>query len=35
MQSLALQLKPDLPNAKGVVNRVVQGFSIYPWDPTR
>ncbi|MEO7208395.1 MAG: SIS domain-containing protein [Steroidobacteraceae bacterium] len=35
MQSLALKLKPDLPNAKGVVNRVVQGFDIYPWGPTR
>ncbi len=32
-QSLALGLKADLPNAQGVVNRVVQGFSIYPWDP--
>jgi tagatose-6-phosphate ketose/aldose isomerase len=33
MQSLALQLTPDLPNAKGVVNRVVPGFTIYPWNP--
>jgi tagatose-6-phosphate ketose/aldose isomerase len=35
LQSLALGLRPDLPNAKGVVNRVVQGFTIHPWDPTR
>ena len=31
MQSLALDVRPDSPNAKGVVNRVVQGVSIYPW----
>jgi tagatose-6-phosphate ketose/aldose isomerase len=35
LQSLALGLRPDTPNAKGVVNRVVQGVSIYPWDPKR
>lgn len=33
LQSLALGLRPDSPNAQGIVNRVVQGFSIYPWDP--
>jgi tagatose-6-phosphate ketose/aldose isomerase len=31
LQSLALGLRPDTPNARGVVNRVVQGVSIYPW----
>lgn len=35
LQSLALGLRPDTPNARGVVNRVVQGVSIYPWDPSR
>ena len=35
LQSLALGLKPDLPNAKGVVNRVVPGFTIHAWDPPR
>jgi tagatose-6-phosphate ketose/aldose isomerase len=29
--SMALRLKPDLPNARGLVNRVVQGVSVYPW----
>jgi tagatose-6-phosphate ketose/aldose isomerase len=33
LQSLALGLTPDVPNAQGVVNRVVQGFNIYPWYP--
>jgi tagatose-6-phosphate ketose/aldose isomerase len=33
MQSLALGLKPDVPNARGIVNRVVQGVTIYPLDP--
>lgn len=33
LQSLALGLRPDVPNAKGTVNRVVQGVSIYPWRP--
>ena len=32
-QSLALGLRPDTPNASGVVNRVVQGVSVYRWDP--
>lgn len=32
-QSRALGLRPDVPNARGVVNRVVQGVSIYPWNP--
>jgi tagatose-6-phosphate ketose/aldose isomerase len=35
MQSLALGLKPDVPNARGTVNRVVQGVTIYPLDPSR
>jgi tagatose-6-phosphate ketose/aldose isomerase len=33
MQSLSLGLKPDVPNARGTVNRVVQGVTIYPLDP--
>lgn len=32
-QSLALALRPDSPNASGVVNRVVQGVSVYRWGP--
>jgi len=35
LQSLMLGLRPDTPNARGVVNRVVQGVSIYPWTPSR
>jgi tagatose-6-phosphate ketose/aldose isomerase len=35
LQSLTLGLRPDTPNARGVVNRVVQGVSIYPWTPSR
>jgi len=35
LQSMTLGLRPDLPNAQGVVSRVVQGFSIHPWDPKR
>jgi tagatose-6-phosphate ketose/aldose isomerase len=35
LQSRALGLRPDVPNDKGVVNRVVQGVTIYPWDPAR
>jgi len=35
LQSLNLGLRPDRPNARGVVNRVVQGVSIYPWNPPR
>jgi tagatose-6-phosphate ketose/aldose isomerase len=35
LQSLTLGLRPDTPNARGVVNRVVQGVSIYPWIPSR
>ena len=35
LQSLALGLRPDTPNARGIVNRVVQGVSIYPWAPAR
>ena len=32
LQSLALGNRPDTPNARGVVNRVVQGVTIYPWN---
>lgn len=32
LQSLALGLTPDRPNAAGVVNRVVQGVTIHPWS---
>ena len=35
LQSLALSLRPDTPNARGVVNRVVQGVTLYPWKPSR
>ena len=35
LQSMALGLRPDTPNARGVVNRVVQGVTIYPWKPSR
>jgi len=35
LRSLSLGLRPDTPNARGVVSRVVQGVSIYPWDPSR
>lgn len=31
-QSLALGLNPDQPNTTGVVNRVVQGVVIHPWN---
>lgn len=31
LQSMALGLRPDTPNARGVVNRVVKGVTIYPW----
>jgi tagatose-6-phosphate ketose/aldose isomerase len=34
-QSLALGLRPDRPNASGVVNRVVQGVTIHPWRENR
>ena len=34
LQSLTLGLRPDTPNARGVVNRVVQGVLIYPWNPS-
>jgi len=33
LQSLALKLRPDVPNAGGTVSRVVRGVTIYPWDP--
>jgi len=35
LRSLALGLRPDTPNVRGVVNRVVQGVSIYPWNRLR
>lgn len=35
LQSLALGLTPDRPNGAGVVNRVVQGVTIHPWQETR
>ncbi|MFC4313246.1 SIS domain-containing protein [Steroidobacter flavus] len=35
LQSLALGLTPDRPNAAGVVNRVVQGVIIHPWSEHR
>jgi tagatose-6-phosphate ketose/aldose isomerase len=35
LQSLNLGLRPDTPNARGVVNRVVQGVSVHPWSPSR
>jgi tagatose-6-phosphate ketose/aldose isomerase len=35
LRSLSLGLKPDVPNARGTVSRVVQGVSIYPMDPAR
>ena len=31
-ESLERGLRPDVPNAAGVVNRVVQGVTIYPWQ---
>jgi tagatose-6-phosphate ketose/aldose isomerase len=34
MQSLALGIRPDNPNAAGTVNRVVKGVSIYPAERT-
>ena len=30
-QSLTIGLTPDRPNAAGIVSRVVQGVTIYPW----
>lgn len=35
LRSLSLGLRPDTPNERGVVNRVVQGVSIYTWNPPR
>lgn len=35
LQSLTLGLRPDTPNAQGVVNRVVQGVTIHPWKASR
>ncbi len=32
LQSLALGLTPDRPDATGTVNRVVQGVTIHPWN---
>ncbi|HEY2809504.1 MAG TPA: SIS domain-containing protein [Steroidobacteraceae bacterium] len=34
LQSLALGICPDTPNAAGTVSRVVQGVTIYPWPGT-
>jgi tagatose-6-phosphate ketose/aldose isomerase len=34
LQSLALGLAPDRPDATGTVNRVVQGVTIHPWNGT-
>lgn len=34
LKSMALGNRPDTPNARGIVNRVVQGVSIYPWRPS-
>jgi D-galactosamine 6-phosphate deaminase/isomerase len=34
LQSLALGLTPDRPDATGTVNRVVQGVTIHPWNGT-
>lgn len=34
-QSLALGLRPDTPNAAGIVSRIVRGVSIYPWESGR
>jgi tagatose-6-phosphate ketose/aldose isomerase len=33
LQSLALGIRPDTPNAAGAVSRVVRGVSIYPLQP--
>jgi tagatose-6-phosphate ketose/aldose isomerase len=35
LKSMALGLRPDTPNDRGIINRVVQGVSIYPWKPSR
>jgi tagatose-6-phosphate ketose/aldose isomerase len=32
LRSLALGVRPDMPNSAGTVNRVVQGVSIYPFE---
>lgn len=32
-KSLSLQIDPDDPNPAGIVNRVVQGVTIYPYTP--
>jgi tagatose-6-phosphate ketose/aldose isomerase len=34
LQSLALGLAPDRPDATGTVNRVVRGVTIHPWNGT-
>jgi tagatose-6-phosphate ketose/aldose isomerase len=31
LRSISLGLSPDVPNAAGTVNRVVQGVSIHPF----
>jgi tagatose-6-phosphate ketose/aldose isomerase len=35
LRSMTLGLRPDSPNARGVVSRVVQGVSIHPWNSSR
>ena len=35
LRSLSLGVRPDSPNAAGIVSRVVQGVSIYPWPDER
>jgi tagatose-6-phosphate ketose/aldose isomerase len=35
LTSMALQFKADSPNARGVVNRVVQGVTVYPWKASQ
>ena len=34
LRSMSLGLSPDIPNAAGTVNRVVQGVSIHPFPPS-
>ncbi|MBV9344800.1 MAG: SIS domain-containing protein [Gammaproteobacteria bacterium] len=33
LRSISLGVAPDTPNAAGAVNRVVQGVTLYPWNP--
>jgi tagatose-6-phosphate ketose/aldose isomerase len=34
MRSLSLGIRPDSPNASGIVSRVVKGVTIYPLEPS-